>query len=103
MPMDPHQPISTEGAQHSMFQLRIYTLRSPEALQQYATVHWARHPATSKIFGVTTHGVLDRAKRRRESTRRADPLPTWRRPRTTHAAYHDQPRIRRRPDIILTD
>ena len=40
-----------------MFQLRIYTLRSSEALQQYATVHWARHSATLRIFGVTTHGV----------------------------------------------
>ena len=40
-----------------MFQLRIYTLRSPEGLQQYATVHWARHLATFKTFGVTTHGV----------------------------------------------
>ena len=40
-----------------MFQLRIYTLRSPEALQRYATVHWARHLATFTRFGVTTHGV----------------------------------------------
>jgi hypothetical protein len=40
-----------------MFQLRIYTLRSPEALQQYARVHWARHLATFNTFGVTTHGV----------------------------------------------
>ena len=40
-----------------MFQLRIYTLRSPEALQQYANVHWARHLATFTTFGVTTHGV----------------------------------------------
>ena len=40
-----------------MFQLRIYTLQSPGALQQYATVHWARHLATFKTFGVTTHGV----------------------------------------------
>ena len=40
-----------------MFQFRIYTLRSPQALQQYATVHWARHLATFKTFGVTTHGV----------------------------------------------
>ena len=40
-----------------MFQLRIYTLRSPEALQQYATVHWARHLKTFQTFGVTTHGV----------------------------------------------
>jgi hypothetical protein len=40
-----------------MFQLRIYTLRSPEALQQYATVHWARHLETFNAFGVTTVGV----------------------------------------------
>jgi hypothetical protein len=40
-----------------MFQLRIYTLRSSDALRQYATVHWARHLATFTTFGVTTHGV----------------------------------------------
>jgi hypothetical protein len=40
-----------------MFQLRIYTLRSPEALRQYATVHWARHLETFQTFGITTHGV----------------------------------------------
>jgi len=40
-----------------MFQLRMYTLRSPEALHRYATVHWARHVPTFKRFGVTTHGV----------------------------------------------
>jgi len=40
-----------------MFQLRMYTLRSPEALQRYATVHWARHLATFETFGITTHGV----------------------------------------------
>ena len=40
-----------------MFQLRIYTLRSPAALQRYAKVHWARHLATFTTFGVTTHGV----------------------------------------------
>ncbi|OBH29202.1 NIPSNAP domain-containing protein [Mycobacterium sp. E342] len=40
-----------------MFQLRIYTLRSPAALEQYATVHWARHLATFETFGVTTPGV----------------------------------------------
>jgi hypothetical protein len=34
-----------------MFQLRIYTLRSPEALQQYAMVHCARHLATFKTVG----------------------------------------------------
>jgi hypothetical protein len=40
-----------------MFQLRIYALRSPAALQQYATIHWDRHLATFTTFGVTTHGV----------------------------------------------
>jgi hypothetical protein len=55
--MDYRQSTSIEEEQHSMFQLRIYTLRSPEALQQYAMVHWARHLATFKTFGVTTHGV----------------------------------------------
>ena len=40
-----------------MFQLRIYTLRSPQALEQYATVHWARHVPTFAAFGVATHGV----------------------------------------------
>ncbi len=40
-----------------MYQLRIYTLRSSDALQRYATVHWARHVATFTTFGVTTRGV----------------------------------------------
>jgi hypothetical protein len=40
-----------------MLQLRTYTLRSPQALHQYATVHWARHLPTFQTFGVTTHGV----------------------------------------------
>lgn len=40
-----------------MFQLRTYTLRSPQALRQYAQVHWARHLATFAAFGVTTIGV----------------------------------------------
>jgi hypothetical protein len=40
-----------------MLQIRIYTLRSADALQRYATVHWARHVATFTTFGVTTHGV----------------------------------------------
>jgi hypothetical protein len=40
-----------------MFQLRIYSLRSSDALQRYATVHWARHLATFESFGVVTHGV----------------------------------------------
>jgi hypothetical protein len=40
-----------------MFQLRTYTLRSPDALQRYAAVHWGRHLTTFATFGVTTHGV----------------------------------------------
>jgi hypothetical protein len=40
-----------------MFQLRIYTLRSANALQQYATVHWVRHLNTFPTFGISTHGV----------------------------------------------
>jgi hypothetical protein len=40
-----------------MFQLRTYTLRSAEALKQYATIHWARHIPTFQGFGVTTHGI----------------------------------------------
>lgn len=40
-----------------MLQLRIYTLRSADALQRYATIHWARHLSTFEAFGVTTHGV----------------------------------------------
>ena len=40
-----------------MFQFRIYTLRSAEALQQYATVHWTRHLKTFPVFGVSTEGV----------------------------------------------
>jgi len=40
-----------------MFQLRVYTVRSADALQRYASVHWARHLSTFAMFGVTTHGV----------------------------------------------
>ncbi len=40
-----------------MFQLRIYTLRSGQALERYATVHWARHVPSLAAFGVTTHGI----------------------------------------------
>lgn len=40
-----------------MIQLRIYTLRSPDALRRYAMIHWARHLVTFKAFGVTTEGV----------------------------------------------
>ena len=40
-----------------MFQLRIYTLRSGEALDRYAAVHWTRHIASLQAFGVATHGI----------------------------------------------
>ena len=40
-----------------MFQLRIYTLRTDEALERYSTVHWARHVGSLAAFGVTTHGI----------------------------------------------
>ncbi|MBO0866249.1 MAG: NIPSNAP family protein [Mycobacterium sp.] len=40
-----------------MFQLRIYTLRSLDALERYASVCWARHVSSLDTFGVTTHGT----------------------------------------------
>jgi hypothetical protein len=40
-----------------MYQLRIYTLRTVEALEQYATVHWPRHIPSLRSFCVTTHGI----------------------------------------------
>jgi hypothetical protein len=44
-----------------MLQLRTYTLRTSEALDRYAAVHWARHLSTFATFGVVTHGVwIDR-------------------------------------------
>jgi hypothetical protein len=39
-----------------MYQIKTYTLRTAEALQQYATVHWPRHIASMPLFGVTVHG-----------------------------------------------
>jgi NIPSNAP protein len=39
-----------------MYQIRTYTLRTHEALQQYATVHWPRHLTSMPSFGVTVHG-----------------------------------------------
>ena len=40
-----------------MFELRTYTLASIEALEQYETVHWARHIPSLAAAGVTTHGI----------------------------------------------
>ena len=40
-----------------MFQLRIYTLHSAEALDRYAAIHWARHIGSLEAFGVETRGI----------------------------------------------
>lgn len=40
-----------------MDQLRIYTLRTAEALDRYASVHRPRHVATMPQFGATVRGV----------------------------------------------
>jgi NIPSNAP len=40
-----------------MYQLRIYTLRTAEALEDYATAHWPRHIHSLRAFGVATHGI----------------------------------------------
>lgn len=40
-----------------MYQLRIHTLRTAEALQDYAAVHWPRHIPSLRAFGATTHGI----------------------------------------------
>ena len=40
-----------------MFQLRIYTLRSAEALDRYAAIHWDRHIGSLEAFGVETRGI----------------------------------------------
>lgn len=40
-----------------LHQLRIHTLRTAEALWEYATVQWPRHIPSLRAFGVTTHWV----------------------------------------------
>ena len=40
-----------------MFQLRIYTLRSAEALDRYAAIHWASHIGSLEAVGVETRGI----------------------------------------------
>lgn len=40
-----------------MYQLRIYTLRTADALQDYVTAHWPRHIPSLLAFGVATHGI----------------------------------------------
>jgi hypothetical protein len=39
-----------------VYQLRVYTLRSPEALTTYEAV-WAKHISSLAKYGVTTHGI----------------------------------------------
>jgi hypothetical protein len=40
-----------------MYQLRIYTLPTTDALEHYAAVHRPRHIPSLRGFGVTTHGI----------------------------------------------
>lgn len=40
-----------------MDQLRIYTLQTAEALQDYATTRWISHVRSLRAFGVTTRGI----------------------------------------------
>jgi hypothetical protein len=40
-----------------MYQLRIYTLKTADALERYATVHWPRHIPSLRAFGITTRGI----------------------------------------------
>jgi NIPSNAP protein len=40
-----------------VFQLRIYTLRSAEALDRYAAIHWDRHIVSLEAFEVETRGI----------------------------------------------
>lgn len=39
-----------------MYQIKVYTLRTAEALQKYATTHWPRHITSMPLFGVTVRG-----------------------------------------------
>lgn len=41
-----------------MFQLRIYSIATPEAAEQYFTVHWQRHIESLKKFGIQTVKVF---------------------------------------------
>jgi hypothetical protein len=40
-----------------VFQLRVYTLRSAEALDRYAAIHWTRHIGSLQGFGVEARGI----------------------------------------------
>jgi hypothetical protein len=40
-----------------MDQLRIYTLRTAEALEDYATTRWPSHIRSLRAFGITTRGI----------------------------------------------
>ena len=44
-----------------IFELRTYTLASPEAADAYSIVHWSRHVPSLERLGVTTHGVFREA------------------------------------------
>lgn len=38
------------------FELRVYTLRSPEALDNYASKVYPRHLGSFRLFGIEAHG-----------------------------------------------
>ena len=40
-----------------MFELRVYTVRSTDALERYANTHWPRHLSSLANYGITTHGI----------------------------------------------
>jgi hypothetical protein len=54
-----HPTDQTERTLTIVYQLRIYTPRTAEALQDYATVHWPRHIPSLRAFGVSARD-LDR-------------------------------------------
>jgi hypothetical protein len=53
-----------------VYQLRIYTLRTAEALQDYATVHWPRHIVTDQD-GHAAQGQLAQARMQHQAAGQA--------------------------------
>lgn len=51
-----HYALDLKGTRDHV-QLRTYTLRSAEALDRYAAIHWARHIGSLEAFGVETRGI----------------------------------------------
>ena len=42
---------------YDVYKLLTYTLRTPEALEDYATSRWPRHIRSLRTVGVSTHGI----------------------------------------------